>query len=209
MKKKLTKISLGLLLMVMGLSLNAQIHSTSNGGNWETTAWIGGIIPSAADDVVINGVVDCNGGPSCNNILITSAGTIRNDYYSGSLTVNGNITNNGSIQNWSSGLALYIKGDIINNGNWAAYYTRPNGTGSQTIICLNGNYFTGNQFHNQKVSGNLYFNGTLILKIAVFILTMRMFIYWLTVHLICIMDNSGTVICWEAVAHQLFSLRSL
>ncbi|MCB2219867.1 MAG: hypothetical protein KQI35_05670 [Bacteroidetes bacterium] len=151
----------GLLAHFLFNVANAQIHSTLAGGNWgDASSWVGGAIPDAADDVVINGTIDCNSNPSCNNILITSTGTIRNDYYSGSLTINGNITNNGSVQNYSYGFTLYIKGDIVNNGNWSNYYTRPNGTGDQTVTCLNGNYFTGNQFVNEKTSGNLYFNGT-------------------------------------------------
>jgi hypothetical protein len=163
MKNSYVKSVLGMVVLIIALaqSVNAQIHSTSTGGNWgDNSTWVGGGIPGATDDVVINGTVDCNANPSCNNILITSAGTIRNDYYSGSLTVNGNITNNGSIQNYTYGFTLYIKGDIVNNGNWSNYYTRPNGTADQTVSCLNGNNFSGNQFYNNKTSGNLYFNGT-------------------------------------------------
>ncbi|MCB0822793.1 MAG: hypothetical protein KDC09_08870 [Bacteroidales bacterium] len=161
MKQYRTLFIAGLVVLLFHYSAYTQIHSTSAGGNWgDYTTWIGGIIPGAADDVVINGMVDCNSNPSCNNILITSAGTIRNDYYSGSLTVNGNITNNGSVQNYSYGFTLYIKGDIVNNGNWSNYYTRPNGIGDQTVSCLNGNNFSGNQFNNEKPSGNLHFSGT-------------------------------------------------
>jgi hypothetical protein len=160
--KQITKlIMVGLIAHFLFNVANAQINSTSSGGNWsDPLTWIGGSIPGAADDVIINGTVDCDGGPSCNNIVISSSGLIRNDYYSGSLTVNGNITNNGSIQNWTYGFTLYIKGDITNNGSWTNYYTRPNGTGDQTVSCLNGNYFAGNQFLYDKPSGNLYFNGT-------------------------------------------------
>lgn len=161
MRKSIISVITGMLVMLTFVQTSAQIQSTTSGGNWSSPlTWVGGTIPGSADDVVINGTVDCDGGPSCNNITIEATGTIRNDYYSGTLTVNGNITNNGSIQNYSNSFTLYIKGDIVNNGSWTNYYTRPNGTVDQSISCQNGHEFSGSQFHNYKPSGDIYFNGT-------------------------------------------------
>ena len=160
MKNLYKKLGLGLLLMVMGLSLNAQIHSTTTGGDWsDPITWVGGGIPGVTDDVVINGPVQTN-TRACNNLTINASGSLRNDYYGYTLTVNGNLTNNGEISSYAYGFTLQIAGNIINNGIWTNPYTYPNGTADQTITCLNGNNFGGSQFHNNKPSGNIYFFGT-------------------------------------------------
>ena len=161
MRNLYKKFGLGLLLLVIGLSLNAQIHSTSAGGPWDDEdTWVGTTIPGSANDVVINGTVGCySGSPACNNITISSSGVLQNDYYGGSLMVHGNLTNNGTIQNYSSAFTLYIKGNIINNGTWVNSYTRINGTAGQAVSCLGGHVFGGYQFIMEKASGSFFFDG--------------------------------------------------
>jgi len=161
MKNLYKSLIIGLISLVILTSTSfAQIHSTTAGGTWDDpTTWIGNV-PGSTDNVVINGPVNCySNNPACNNITITSSGTLQNDYYGGALHVHGNITNNGTIQNYSSSFTLYIKGNIINNGIWVNSYTRINGTAGQTVSCLGGHAFAGYQFVMEKPSGTFFFDG--------------------------------------------------
>lgn len=151
-------LSMGLICLMLAFSSYSQIHSTSAGGDWdEPTTWIG-YVPGAGDDVVINGPVNCyTGSPACNNITISSSGVLQNDYYGGTLNVNGNITNNGSINNYVSGFSLFIKGNITNNGNWNNSYTTLTGSSNHTIACQNNNSISASNFYNSG-TGTVYIN---------------------------------------------------
>ncbi|MBN2172594.1 MAG: hypothetical protein JW731_00590 [Bacteroidales bacterium] len=144
--------------------VNAQIQSTVSGGSWNNAStWIGGVVPGSANDVVINGPVYCS-SDACNNVIIQAAGGLYNDYYSGSLTVFGNITNYGTIDNYMSIFYLNIHGNIINNNIWTDSYVQLVGAGDQHISSLGSNHFSGFPWTNGKSSGNLYIDTDVFFK---------------------------------------------
>ncbi len=142
---------------IISFSINAQIYSTSSGGPWDSTwTWIGGTVPSSLYDVVINGpVVTANA--ACKNLNITSSGSLKNTYYSYTLTVSGNITNNGTITNNVNQLYINVGGDVTNNGIWDNQYVTLTGTTPHTITSLNNHPFSVYQFQNTG-SGEMFIN---------------------------------------------------
>ncbi|MCB0806318.1 MAG: hypothetical protein KDC05_11005, partial [Bacteroidales bacterium] len=161
MKQLYTKYFIMLMMLCAFISVtNGQIQSLPGGGDWNSIyTWIGGTIPGINDDVIIDGIVECDNGHHCNNLTVLPTGVLRNNYYSGSLTVNGNITNHGGIENYVSNMTLYLKGNVNNNGVWTNSYVRINGTGNQTVTCSNGHTFGGYQFVMEKPSGDFTFDG--------------------------------------------------
>jgi hypothetical protein len=121
------------------------IVSTSGGGTWTNpSTWIGSVVPSASDHVVIDGPVIVGGTITCNNLTISSGKTlINNDGGTTNLYVNGNISNLGSINNNANGWSfnLYIAGDVTNNGVWRTSITYLTSTVSQSVTASTDAYF--------------------------------------------------------------------
>jgi len=116
-------------------STGGAIVSTTAGGLWtETTTWIGGVVPTASDDVIIDGTVEVNGGWECKNITVNSGKILTTSINVSTIKVNGNVINNGTIQN-NDWMAFYVEvlGDITNNGLWSTEKIRMVGTTDQTI----------------------------------------------------------------------------
>ncbi|RYY89501.1 MAG: T9SS type A sorting domain-containing protein [Chitinophagaceae bacterium] len=107
----------------------ATITSNGAGGNWSSTAtWIGGVVPTVGDNVIIadgSTVTIDAGNPSINNLTI-GGGTSGNVVYSTTaaqtLTVAGDLTINsgGSLKTAATGTvtthALSLAGNVTNNG---------------------------------------------------------------------------------------------
>lgn len=119
------------------------ITSTTAGGNWsESTTWIGGVVPTSSDNVIIDGNVIVNQNVTCNNLTINLKDTLQNTptsspIYDKILQVNGSIINNGIICNNSQGnnsLEIEIAGDITNNGHWKNSQTECIGSADQIIM---------------------------------------------------------------------------
>jgi len=92
------------------------IYSTALGGDWKWgVTWIGYIIPSASDDVVIDGSVFITKAQSCLNLTITPNGTLTIKP-GGSLTVDGNTVITGS-------MVVETRGSLITNGTIAGSAT--------------------------------------------------------------------------------------
>lgn len=86
--------------LFIALSVEAQVHSTPSGGQWnQGTTWVGGMVPSPDSDVVIHGPVRTNSS-SCNNMVIEDGGSIMGDS-NGTINVNGMLLNSGSIVNYA------------------------------------------------------------------------------------------------------------
>ena len=102
------KCILTILASLICLFLFADISSTATGGDrcWNTPAtWIGGIIPGANDNVIINSSVRaCNN--YCNNLSITASGILENYNTSMWLQVNGDLENHGTIRNSNASTML-------------------------------------------------------------------------------------------------------
>jgi hypothetical protein len=130
------------------ISFSQTITSTATGGRWNATGtWIGNVVPTSGNDVVIAGtVVFNNGDGSCRNLTINAGAVLYNNNYYASpemiLTVSGSVTNNGTIRNnFGSGLALIVLGNITNNGTWTHNRTELGGSGTQTISMGAGKLF--------------------------------------------------------------------
>ncbi|MDR0873478.1 MAG: hypothetical protein LBN27_08470 [Prevotellaceae bacterium] len=114
--KKLWLVVCGL---VMGLAAQADIiTSTTAGGNWNATGtWVGNILPTVADDVVIDGTVTINANnQSCKNLTVNSGKTLRFSANSTTnvFTVNGDFILNGTFsQTNNQGWPIVVYGDFI------------------------------------------------------------------------------------------------
>ncbi|MBU2507255.1 MAG: T9SS type A sorting domain-containing protein [Bacteroidetes bacterium] len=117
MKKLLTII---LALFVFTTISQAQVYSTTTGGNWSTaTTWSGGVVPSATDSVIIQGPVKLYlGVPTIHHLQITEAGSLLDGWVC-TLTVTGNVWMNGVVNcTAGSNFEFNIGGDLHLNGNW-------------------------------------------------------------------------------------------
>nr|MDA3871353.1 choice-of-anchor J domain-containing protein [Candidatus Neomarinimicrobiota bacterium] len=129
-------------LLIAEGSVGNTITSTTTGGIWdEATTWIGGVIPTATDNVVIDGTVktlDSYIDLECNNITINSGDSLYCDRYGSYgvlLNIGGDLINNGTITQsdlyWNFGLS--VKGNITNNGEFSNKYITLDGESAQTI----------------------------------------------------------------------------
>jgi hypothetical protein len=77
------------------------ISSTATGGNWsDPTTWVGGVVPTSADDVTIVGgaTVTLDVAGSCASLTVASTGSLLTSATTAySLQVAGNVTNNGTL----------------------------------------------------------------------------------------------------------------
>jgi len=115
-----------LVFAALWLALNlsaATIYSTTSGASWnESSTWVGGVVPTVSDDVVLAGPVTPNSSsnPShCNDLLIQSNGKLTNIIYnSQALQVHGTLTNNGEIERTgnSGSIIVHVYGDVSNSG---------------------------------------------------------------------------------------------
>ncbi|RLD51153.1 MAG: hypothetical protein DRJ05_18710, partial [Bacteroidetes bacterium] len=162
MKNFYTKTVMGIvvLLTAFAFSSYAQIHSTAAGGPWDSTwAWVGSVVPGVTHDVVINGPIYSSNN-ACNNLIVSTGGSLQNNYYNYTLSVNGDLTNNGTIQKYPGVGYLFhlrIHGNITNNGTWSNQYTYLNGPADQHVTCLNDSVFSGYQFINENTSGGIVY----------------------------------------------------
>jgi hypothetical protein len=145
------------------------IHSTAGGGYWgHTTTWVGDeTIPSATDDVVLNGPVNSS-NHACNDLTIMPSASLTNHTYENKTHyVNGDLINNGAISNGSANyLTLRVSGNVENNGTWDNRKVYFIGTTDQYVSMTNECAATF--IYNNNTSGdiiattNLTFNGSTI-----------------------------------------------
>ncbi len=102
---------------------NAQVISTTAGGNWNAGAtWIGGIVPAVGQDVVIDGPVSLNvNTPSIASLTINSGDTFTTTS-TFTVTVAGAITVDGTYSNGSSG--AITKGSMTVSAGGSYFHAR-------------------------------------------------------------------------------------
>ena len=142
-------------------SFSQTITSTESGGNWQNvTTWIGGVVPYAENDVIINGpVLVLNYDNECNNLTVNADKHLLTlgGYY-GNLIVGGNIVNNGTV---SGGMNISVMGNIESNGLWIE-----DATGNPMITFTGSDQYIshspGNGFYSSfqcsDSTVNIYFN---------------------------------------------------
>ncbi|MBK7629540.1 MAG: T9SS type A sorting domain-containing protein [Ignavibacteriales bacterium] len=93
---KAFKLFLLLTVLLIGAQLNyGQIVSAGDGGWNQTTTWVGGVVPSAADNVVIDHTVTLDvPNAACNDLTINNKLRFAIDGTVTGLTVGGNVTVN-------------------------------------------------------------------------------------------------------------------
>lgn len=143
-----------LVLILLGIGINtgwaAEIKSTAQGGKWsDKTTWIGGVVPTATDNVIITSTVTANGGSYTStsylmtNITVNSGGKIIREKNSGGLSylkISGNLTNNGEIIDYNDYFDIDLAGNLINNGILKPRYINLTGenqqiSGTKAIEC--------------------------------------------------------------------------
>ncbi len=161
-----------LFLIISAFNSNAQtITSSVSGGNWSAGAsWIGGIVPTAGSNVIINSAVYADGNVSCNNLTVNSGCFLYNTFgYSVTVSAAGYVINNGSILNHPNGytLSLNIQGNITNNGIWNINSTRLSSTLDQGIQEAAGKAFEGG-FTMSDSLGDIILNSNVMFKANTF-----------------------------------------
>ena len=135
--KKFTMFWILLLSAVLSFG---QITSTSSGGYWsDTTTWVGHVVPTESNNVVIAGNVYVNMEAKCKNLTVNNGKTLTRDGYGRTLYVTGDLTNNGVIT--KADFTIDITGNVVNNGTWELGTIRFSGTTDNTISMATGKSF--------------------------------------------------------------------
>lgn len=168
--KKITTLLIAMLFVSITF---AQITSTTTGGNWnDASTWIGGTVPTANDDVVIDGTVSHNTkSDACKNLTVNAEKTLTslNASVNGwHLKIMGDLINNGSIKNNDAGnwLQISVAKNIVNNGIWTNYGVALIGDSDQIISGDKpiATYFIMTQNPNRILAGSdLIISGTSLL----------------------------------------------
>ncbi len=149
------------------------IKSSSKGGKWnEPETWIGGKVPLATDDVIIDGDVMLTVDAVCNNLIVNQGKMLTKSKLNSpnivNLSVKFTIENLGVIRNSNSlslkidcenfvnkgkldeNIELYISKNISNSGIWSNNITELSGNGEQQISFDQNTFFGGKYLKTSK-----------------------------------------------------------
>ncbi|PJJ47704.1 beta strand repeat-containing protein, partial [Hymenobacter chitinivorans] len=114
--------------------VQAEISSTATGGNWsDPTTWVGGVVPTAADNVTIvaGATVTLDVAGTCGNLTVAATGSLLTSATTAYvLQVAGSITNNGTLDLSASST---IGSDLRFTGAGNAAFTGTGTTDLQTM----------------------------------------------------------------------------
>lgn len=119
-----------LLLFIVTTQHYAQIiSSTVSGGSWGSgTTWVGGVVPGAANDVIISGPITVDGNYTVKSLYVNTGCVVEHDgNYWRELNINNGFTNNGTLRHKSgAGYEFIIRcyGDVVNNSGAVLQSTR-------------------------------------------------------------------------------------
>ena len=135
----------------------ATVTSTEAGGDWtQGSTWVGGVVPSGSDDVVIAGPVAVDVSSSCNDLTVLSGGDVHNGP-TGLLvlTANGSVLNQGTIRDNIFQFSLFVGGDVRNEGAWTLDTMRFTGSGDREISMDPLTKFESNLFFDVGATGDV------------------------------------------------------
>jgi hypothetical protein len=174
MKQIYTLLTGALILAGQFLYAQQTIQSIPVGGAWGSpSTWVGSVVPTAADNVVINGTVTVPVGIVCNDLTINGTLVDNASECSGvgtrHIVVNGDLVNNGSIllqgQYYCGGTKLELHGNIENNGTWMPYQVFFAGSADQFISASANAYLeNSDRFYNEKTGGEIKVMSDIYLK---------------------------------------------
>ncbi|MDZ4181903.1 MAG: hypothetical protein U1B83_03415 [Candidatus Cloacimonadaceae bacterium] len=148
------------------VSVCAQIYSTTGTGRWhETATWIGGVIPTATDNVVVQGTITTYSTAYCNNLTITSTGTVRNaTTVSATIQIGGNLINQGNLISHTGGLNLsvFCGGHVTNSANIAVYEFTFSGSADQNLNNTSGS-FSSAKIYDSNAASRIVLQSDLVL----------------------------------------------
>lgn len=145
---------------LFSISHAATIESTTNFGYWYApNTWVGGVVPSSDDDVVINGTIQINGSRTVNNITVRPGANLSFTSNGQNLTVNGILENQGIINNSRAPIQLY-SGFIGNPTSNALEWYAGEGIwqpSAPTALALRSNFITGTSTSFSTLIPNGYY----------------------------------------------------
>jgi len=144
--KKLHTLSITLLIaafIAASVGLNAETITSVQDGDWKLEiTWVGGVVPTAVDSVVVQHLVDIFNGDSCMHLYIAPSGTLQNQVNATrTLVVNGNMYNDGTVAYTNNKLNIKLNGNLHLNGIWDSPSVFFTGTSMQVISASPGKVF--------------------------------------------------------------------
>ncbi len=124
----------------------ANIVSQTNGDWSNPVTWVGGVVPTAADNVTINDIVTVDVASACNDLTINIELIVN-----ANLTVNGNLTLDGIGTLTLNAFTMNVTGSITSNGTV--------NTSAGSILNVSGN-FNNDGFLNGGAGSTLDVTGT-------------------------------------------------
>lgn len=201
MKTTITTIFAALLICLTNFVFaQLTIKSTMDGGLWSDPAtWTGGSLPTANDEVELQGPVYLDQNATCDGLTVQTGGELRNSGGPQILNITSNVVNNGLIDDISFILTLNISGNIENHGAWQNSVTNMVGTLPQEIMTYAT--FEGTQLNNVKPSGNI--SSSIPLRMEATTFDLNNGIFYFTTGLDTLYFNNGvflngSIICQNA-----------
>lgn len=139
------KFAFSLILMFSAaISMADVITSAGGGGLWtDPYSWIGNVVPTSYDDVIIASSIQVPGTVECLGLSVTSQGSVSGVLSGpGALIANGSVENAGLISDDPYWFDLKVGGDLNNDGTWLSRKTILTGSETRTITMSENSEFS-------------------------------------------------------------------